>query len=488
MRGPSWLTAWRRGSKPLEATPEDATEMQDSSLVDGSGGQTDARMLFAARFLRMFGFGGVTVVLLLLLPAVGLEGEQTGLLLLLILAGDLFVSLLLTTNADRFGRRRTLILGGLLALGSAAVFGSQTSFTLLLVAGVIGVISPAGGEIGPFLAVEQAVLADLSEGNGGVAAVAASFGRYQCCGELAKALGMLAGGYAVDAALARGWDNLTALRLPMLIFGGCALGKVALYCRLSHHVEPSVRMPTAVPSAGGCLALLARPRQLCSSLTGLRSSSSRVVAQLCALFALDAFGGGFIITPFVALWFSRRWGLSFAALGGLLSAVSVVAGLSGMLAGPLVRRLGAVQTMVLTHLPSNVLLIAVPLMPTKEAAAGMLVLRGCISQMDVPARQAYVATLVPPDERSAAGGVTSVARTFGLMASPMFLGACMVAPVSSALFSAPFWIGGGLKVVYDLIVWRHFVAATAGKERGWEPPDVPTRGVTPLEDDDDEEL
>ena len=390
----SWLP-WRGSSapKPLETAAEEDDSDDVSPVSSGQRAQFDARWLFAARFLRMFAFGGVTVVLLLLLSAAGLTGEESGLLMTLILVGDLFISLALTSGADRIGRKRTLVMGSLLALLAAVVFSTSTSFFLLMCAGIVGVISPAGGEIGPFLAVEQAVLADMSEGNGGVAAVAAKFGRYHCVGDLAKALGMLVAGNLVGAAIDGGWSRLAALRLPLFFFGACALAKAAIYCRLSPSVEPSLHgVPTGPPAS--CCALLCRPKQLCAQLTGLRSGSARAVLQLSVLFSIDAFAGGFTISAYLSLYFAQRWALSFEALGGLLAAVSVVAGLSGMLAGPLVQRFGAVQTMVYTHLPSNVLLILVPLMPTMESAATILLLRNCISQMDVPARQAYVATRV----------------------------------------------------------------------------------------------
>lgn len=412
----------------------------------------DTHLLFAVRFLRLFAFGCVTVVLLLLLEAAGLDGSQTGMLLSGTMAGDLVITISLTTSADRCGRKRVLIAGASLAAIGSLALGTTTNFTILLLACVVGVISPAGGEVGPFLAVEQAALAGLASQDGGVAAIAEQYGRYQAVGEVAKALGSLAGGYLVQAASASGMPTLDALRIPIYIFGALSLAKGALYTRLSPKIEAPPARDRGSKAGVGLRGMLARMPCAASLSPGSRS----VVCRLSSLFALDAFAGGFTMMTYLAFWFRVRWGLPFWALGGVLAGVSVVAGLSGMLSGQMVARFGAVETMVYTHLPSNVLLILVPLMPSAEAAAAMLILRFAISQMDVPARQAYVAWLVRAEERSAAGGLTSIARSLGLSLSPLLLGSFTAAPPASFAFDCPFYIAGGLKIAYDLVVWRHF--------------------------------
>ena len=414
----------------------------------------DLHLLFMIRFLRLFAFGCCTVVLLLLLEAAGLEGSQIGTLLSGTMVGDLFITLLLTTSADGCGRKRVLIAGaGLAVLGSIAL-SSTTDFTILLIACTVGVISPAGGEVGPFLAVEQAALAGLTSQDGGVAAIAEQYGRYQAVGEVAKALGSLTGGHIVQAASATGTPTLNALRIPVYIFGALSLGKAALYTRLSPKIEAPPAHPRGGASKGGAGLHDMAARLPCAA--SLSPGSRGVVVRLSGLFAVDAFAGGFTMLTFLAFWFRTRWGLPFGALGGILAGVNVVAGLSGMLAGRMVARFGAIETMVYTHLPSNVLLILVPLMPSAEAAAAMLILRFTISQMDVPARQAYVVWQVRAEERSAAGGLTSIARSLGLSLSPLLLGSFTTAPAGSVRLDCPFYIAGGLKILYDLAVWRHF--------------------------------
>ena len=460
-------------TKPSDELPpaiEDRAvdERPTAKLVDSSTGSAyqptsaacDARLLFAARFVRLFAFAAMTVVLLLLLAAAGITGERVGLLLTLIMVGDLGISFFLTTHADRLGRKRTLLAGTALALFSALIFGSTTSFALLLVAGTIGVISPGGAEVGPFAAVEQAALVDLRVRDGGdVAKVAATFGRYQFIGEAAKALGSISAGVLVDGARASGAKELTALRGPVLLFGIASVIKAFLYLCLSSEIEVGGGGRGGGRGGGGPSDEDRPTAKLCGVISvGLRPESLPVVLKLSALFAVDSFGGGFTMLTFLSFWFRGRWGLQLASLGGVLAAVNVVAGLSSMAAGCMVRRFGAVETMVYTHLPSNLLLMLVPLMPSAGAAVGMLILRFTISQMDVPARQAYVAMLIEPEERSAAGGITTVARSVGLIFSPLLLGPFMAAPPSSALLDVPFYIAGTVKAAYDVAVWVHFRA------------------------------
>ena len=183
--------------------------------------------------------------------------------------------------------------------------------------------------------------------------------------------------------------------------------------------------------------------------------------KLSALFALDAFGGGFVVQAFAAYWFHLRFGVDAAALGAIFFWANIFAGLSALLASRLAARIGLIRTMVFTHLPSNVLLILVPLMPSLPLAVAVLLVRFSISQMDVPARQSYVMAVVAPDERAAAGGITGVARTMGAAISPLFVGLMFARP---SLISLPFFIAGTLKIAYDLLLYRQFVSTLPPEE------------------------
>ncbi len=396
----------------------------------------DVAALFASRVLRLFAYGFLSVVLVLYLLASGLGERRIGLLLTLTLAGDALVSLWVTTRADRLGRRRMLLLGAALMLLAGVVFASTHAFVPLVVGATLGVLSPSGNEVGPFLAIEQAALADVVAPGERTAV----FAWYSLVGSFATALGALAGGALAETLQARGAAPLASYRVVVLGYALFGALLVPVFLRLSPRVEPP---PTH--------RVEGRPEYFQADL-GLGPSRG-VVLELAGLFSLDAFAGGFIVQSFVAYWFHVRYGVAPAALGGIFFGANMLAGISSLLAVRLARRIGLLATMVATHLPSNVLLLLVPLMPSLPLAIAMLLARAAISQMDVPTRQAYTMALVTPGERSAAAGVTGIARTVGASLSPLVAGPLYA---SAALASVPFFLCGGLKIVYDLAVWRAF--------------------------------
>ncbi len=390
----------------------------------------------------MFGYGFLAVVLVLYLDAVGLSGVEVGLLLGLTLLGDAGVSLWLTTHADRIGRRRVLMVGAGLMLAAGLVFVATPVFVILLVAATLGVISPSGNEIGPFLAVEQASLAQLVPDRRRTSL----FARYQLAGSLATATGTLAGGALSQAAIANGASAAEAYRYVIVGYALVGLLLALLFSRVSGRVEVAT---ATVPDAG------IRDR------LGLHQSRG-VVLRLSALFALDAFAGGFAIQSFIAFWFHQRFDVDPAVIGLVLAGANLLAGFSALAAGRLAARFGLVRTMVFTHLPSNVLLMLVPLMPTLPLAVAFLLARFSISQMDVPTRQSYTMAIVAPDERSAAAGVTGIARSLGVATAPLLAGPMFA---TAALASLPFLVSGGLKIVYDLLLYRSFVRLRPPEER-----------------------
>jgi MFS family permease len=403
----------------------------------------DAALLFATRSVRLFAYGLYSVVLVLHLAAAGLSEARIGLLLSLTLLGDTALSLWITTRADRAGRRRMLLLGAALMVAAGLLFAATRDFWLLLVAATLGIISPAGNEVGPFLAIEQAALSQALPDSGRTRA----FAWYALAGSVATALGSLAGGSLAAGLQRTGAEPLAAYRAVALAYAALGAVLLVLFTRLSPGAEAPGR------SAG-------RPAFLAPGL-GL-SRSRGVVARLAGLFAVDAFAGGFVVQSFVAFWFHRRFGLEEQWLGALFFGANLLAGLSALAAGWIAGRIGLVNTMVLTHLPSNVLLLLVPLMPTLPLAAAVLLLRFSISQMDVPTRQSYTMAVVDPAERSAAAGVTGIARTVGSSLAPLAAGPLYA---SAALSGVPFLVGGGLKIVYDLFLWRSFRRLRPPEER-----------------------
>lgn len=399
----------------------------------------DGALLFATRVTRMFAYGFLAVVLVLYLDAIGLAPGEVGLLLTLTLAGDAALSLWLTTHADRLGRRRVLLAGAALMAVGGAAFVLTDDLGLLVLAATMGVISPTGNEVGPFLAVEQAALAQTRPDRQRTRV----FGWYALAGSFSVAAGSLAAGLAGGILTAGGIPLVEAYR--WIVAGYAALGLVLAL--LFAGVSAAVEAPAP--------ADLTVARRL-----GLHRSKG-VVGRLAGLFALDAFAGGFVIQSIVAFWLHARFGLRIEALGGVFFAANLLAGLSAVLASRVAARIGLVRTMVFTHLPSNILLVLVPFMPTAPLAVLLLLVRFSISQMDVPTRQSYVMAVVDPDERSAAAGVTGIARSVGAAASPS-----LAAPLVQAagLAALPFVIAGGLKIAYDVALYRSFRAVQPPEE------------------------
>jgi MFS family permease len=394
----------------------------------------DGVLLFAARGTRMFAYGFLSVVLVLYLKAEGFSEQQIGILLSMTLLGDMVISLWITTAADRIGRKRMLILGAGLMTLVGCVFAVTGNFVVLLCVATIGVLSPSDKEVGPFLSIEQAALAQTIPDDRRIAV----FAWYNLVGSLTAAFGALAGGFAAHQFLQMGMTGAATYRPLVLAYGGVGLALAIGFTRLSEAAEsPNRNAP--------------RPE---SSWLGLHRSRG-VVLRLSALFALDAFGGGFIIQSIVAYWLYIRFQLDPAVLGSIFFVANLLAAASALAAAALARRFGLINTMVFTHLPSNILLLLVPLMPSAALAVGVLLLRFSISQMDVPTRQSYTMAVVHPDERSAASGITTVARSLGAAISPAIAGYCLA---NSALTSAPFFIAGSVKIVYDLCLYRAFVA------------------------------
>jgi len=379
----------------------------------------------------MFGYGLLSVVLVLYLAERGLSTPHIGLLLTLTLVGDTAISLWLTTAADRVGRRVTLLMGAGLVVLAGVVFAVTGNFLLLLVAATVGVLSPSGNEVGPFLAVEQAALAQAARGHDRTHL----FAWYNLAGSLATAIGALTGGLLTQLVHRAGATQLASYQAAVVAYAATGLALVALFSQVSQKVE-----------VGDGPAPASRPR------FGLGRSRGMVL-KLSSLFAVDAFAGGFVMQTLVAYWFHVRFGVEAGVLGSIFFGANVLAAISALSAARLARRFGLLHTMVFTHLPSNVLLLLIPLMPSLPLAIAVLLLRFSISQMDVPTRQSYTMAAVSPEERSAAGGVTGVARTVGASLSPVIAG-WMLGVV--ALLSAPFFVAGGLKIAYDLALYATF--------------------------------
>ena len=392
--------------------------------------QRDVILLFSARSVRLFAYGALSVILALYLHEVGLSGPEIGLLFTMTLFGDAGISLWITTTADRLGRNRMLLLGASLMILTGVVFILTGSFILLSIAAIIGVISPSGNEIGPFLSLEQAALSQLLPAEQRVRA----FALYNLAGSLATAAGALAAGFVARALINAGLSELASYRTVILVYAACGVAIMLIFVFLSPAVEAAETSPSK------------------RRVLGLHNSQSTVM-KLSALFALDAFAGGFVIQSMVAYWFHLKFGVDPAVIGSIFFGANILAGVSALLASSIAKRIGLINTMVFTHVPSNVLLCLVPLMPNLSLAVVVLLCRFSISQMDVPTRQSYTMAVVAPDERSAASGVTTIARSLGAAVSPALTGLLLASPT---LMSFPFLVSGGLKICYDLLLYKSF--------------------------------
>jgi MFS family permease len=385
----------------------------------------DGWLLFATCSVRSFAYGFLSVILGLYLDAIGLSPASIGWIFTAALAGGAVMTIIITAVADRFGRKALLIVGAVLMALAGWVFAVTNDPILLTVAAIFGTISPSGKEVGPFLSIEQAILPQTASDQQRTAV----FSAYNLVGSFAGAVGALAVGLPSLFSL----TTISGYRLLVWSYVGSAILLAVLFALLSPRAERESRAGSPIRNVG-------------------LQKSRGIVAKLAGLFALDAFAGGFIVQSIVAYWFYLRFKTDLSALAGIFFGTNLLAALSFLAAPAIARRFGLLNTMVFTHLPSNFLILFVPLMPNLELAVAVLLLRHLLSQMDVPTRQSYTMAVVDADERAASAGILSVARNTGAALAPLFTGAILAKPA----WGLPFLLAGGLKVVYDLWIFAVF--------------------------------
>lgn len=383
------------------------------------------RPLLLARALRAFVDGYVAVLLPAYLLALGFGTFEVGLLSTATLLGSALLTLAIGAWGHRFGQHRLLLGAGLLMTGTGLAFAGFSSFWPLLLVAFVGTINPSGGDVSVFLPLEHARLAEA----GNAANRTALFARYALLGALFAAFGALASGLPDGLVAYLGMTRLEALRI---MFVGYALVGATIFWRYRQ----------LAPSTAGHTR----------SEAGPLVASRAVVIRLAALFSLDAFAGGLAINTLMALWLLQRFELSLGATGqfffwsGLLSAVSQLA------APKIAQRIGLVNTMVFTHIPASLCLIAAALAPSLPLAIALLFVRALLSQMDVPVRSAFVMEVVTPGERAAAASFTAVPRSLASALGPSLGGALFAA----GWLATPLLACGALKIAYDLLLWRAF--------------------------------
>jgi MFS family permease len=389
--------------------------------ADGDSVVGDVRRLFAARALRAAAYGLQSVLLALYLDEAGLAPAAVGLMLTAALVGSAGLTILIGARADRWGRRRSLVAGSLLTALGAAAFAFGRSPWVWAAAALAGTIFAGAGEAGPLETVEAAALPQLAAPQ----KRNRLFGWSSALGAAGVAAGSLAAGASRWAP-----SQADGYRLGFAVSGFLLLVSVLPLVGLSARSEPS-----AGPSAAG----------------GLRRSRPTVL-RLSALFALDSLAGGFVAQGIVVYWFHQRYGVGADVLGPTFFAVNLMKAASYPAAARLADRFGLLNTMVFTHLPSNLLLMFLPLAPTLGLAILLLILRHALAQMDVPTRASYLVGIVDPEERTAAISLTSSVRMASHAVTPSIAGLAWTV-AGGAL---PFWLGGGLKIVYDVALYLGF--------------------------------
>ena len=390
-------------------------------LLAPSDAEPAARTLVACRALRAFVDGYVAVLLPAYLLALGLDVWSVGVLSTATLLGSALATLAIGAWGHRFAQRRLLLGAALLMIATGLAFASLAQFWPLLLVAFIGTLNPSSGDVSVFLPLEHAQLAGAAQGN----ARTALFARYSLLASLSAAFGALAAAVPAWLSARAGMDLLTAIRLMFAVYALVGLLTFLLYRRLPEpRADVAARKTPLGPSRG-------------------------VVLKLAALFSVDAFAGGLVVNSLMALWLMQRFGLSLTAAGAFFFWAGLLAAAS-QLAAPLVaRRIGLLNTMVFTHIPANLCLVAAALAPSLPLALGLLFVRAALSQMDVPTRTAYVMAAVSPPERAAAASLTAVPRSLAAALSPSLGGALFAA----GWLAAPMVVAGVLKIAYDLALW-----------------------------------
>jgi MFS family permease len=392
----------------------------------------DGRLIIAARIVRAFAYGFLSIVLAIYLKLIGLNDLVIGLILTGTLINSVLFTLLASFYADRIGRRKMLIVYAALMSLSGAIFVSTDNYVILIIAALIGTINVTGSETGAFLSIEQALmpqtLIDYKKRN-------TIFALYNMAGTFAMAAGILLSGLPSILQQQYQVTQVDAIKPLFLLYSLFGIALVGIYFSLSGKVE---------------LSTLDRTKPLSQKLS---PKSRKMVGKLSGLFAVDSFAGGFVIQSIVSLWFFSKFGIELTMLSYIFSVAGVLTAFSFLAAAKIADKIGLVNTMVFTHIPSNVLLILVGFAPTPMLAIAFYLGRMALSQMDVPTRQSYIVAVVSEEERTPAAAITNVSRNISQAMSPSLTGSILqLLP----LLSAPFVIGGVLKIAYDLVLYFQF--------------------------------
>ncbi|SMH71008.1 MFS transporter [Candidatus Nitrosotalea okcheonensis] len=391
----------------------------------------DGKLLLGAKIVRTFSYGFLSVVLAIYLKLIGFNDILIGLVLTATLVNSVFFNLFSSAYADKIGRRRILVIYAVLMIMSSLIFFVTDNYVALVIAALIGTINVTGSEVGAFLSLEQALLPqtvyDAKKRN-------SIFAIYNAAGTFAMSAGVLLAG--LPSILQNyGFDKINAIKLLFLIYASCAIVVLVIYLALSKNVE----VKDNVPKSG-------------LSLKNISPKSRGIIAKMSSLFAVDSFGGGFVIQSIVSFWFYTKFGADLSSLSYIFAIAGILTAISYMASTRIASKIGLVNTMVFTHIPSNVLLILLALAPSFSIAISLYFARMSLSQMDVPTRQSYLMGVVGENERVNAAVFTNTSRNISQAISPSLTGII----ISTLSLSAPFVVGGVLKIIYDVGIFFSF--------------------------------
>ena len=392
--------------------------------------------MLAGRSVRAFGDGFVSLLLPIYLLRLGFSPLAIGSIITGTLLGSALLTLTIGLIAHRYSRRWMLLGACLLMAATGMGFALTREYWPILIVAFVGTMNPSAGDVSVFLPLEHTVLAETVEPRRRTAL----FARYSLAGTLVAAMGTLAAAIPDLVAARFGISRVAAVQFTFWVYGALGLVAFLLYRPLSAAVEAPSRPEAPRPALG---------------------QSKQVIYSLAALFSIDAFGGGFFVQSLLALWLFQAFHLSVATASSILFWSSVCSALSFLVAVPISERIGLINTMVFTHLPSNIFLILVPFAPNLATAIGLLLARNALSQMDVPTRTSYVMAVVTPEERPAAASITAVPRSLATAASPILAGYLL----TLSTFGWPLLIGGALKGIYDVLLLIKFRGVRAAEER-----------------------
>lgn len=394
----------------------------------------DGKLLLSARIVRTFAYGFLSIVLAIYLSLIGFNEILIGLILSATLVNSVIFNLIAGFYADKIGRRNFLIIYALLMSISGAIFLGTENYIALIVAAFIGTVNVTGSDTGAFLSIEQAALPqtvnDTKKRN-------TVFALYNMVGTFAMSAGILLAGLPQLFQQQFGLDQIESIKPLFLLYIIAGLIVTVIYFFLTKNIELQIQNKKK-----------ARP----SIKQTLSPQSKRIVGKLSGLFSIDSFGGGFVIQSIVSFWFFTKFGADLTTLALIFSVAGVLTAFSFIVATRIADKIGLINTMVFTHIPSNILLILVAFAPTFSIAIALYLVRMALSQMDVPTRQSYIVAVVKEDERTAAAAITNTSRNISQAVSPSLTGAI----IQSLGLSAPFVVGGLVKIVYDIALYVNF--------------------------------